>query len=304
MIDRPRSGSGASRTGKAEVNQPTVRCRSRSANSSSRPWPSSSIRAEALAGEAADGAGQRGQQQVVDLRAVGGAAPPAASAAVAPRSSCSGGGGGGGREVRPVGVVAGGIGGRAGQQRPPRSGPRRGDRRRWAQACSRVVQACSELVRRQRRRGLPARRLLVERLQVLEQHPPGDAVDDQVVDGEQQAGGRRPVATGRPRAAAGPSARSQAALGLVADALDLGRAGGRPDPEQAGLLPLGVALLQPRRPPGGSAGAGRRGGRPGGRRARPSAAGVERAPRLQQHRLVVVVRGPASGRRRRRPGSG
>ncbi|MND67024.1 hypothetical protein D3C80_584290 [compost metagenome] len=44
LIDSPRSATGVSCTGYRVLNQPRVRVRSMPSNSSSRPWPSSSIR--------------------------------------------------------------------------------------------------------------------------------------------------------------------------------------------------------------------------------------------------------------------
>ncbi len=58
-------------TGNRLENQPTVRVRSMSSNRSSRPWPSSWISVAALPGPAANGTRQCGQQQVIDLSAIG-----------------------------------------------------------------------------------------------------------------------------------------------------------------------------------------------------------------------------------------
>ena len=66
---RPRSSS---RTGNRLVNQPTVRDRSTSSNSSSRPCPSRSSSSSSRPAPLPEGLRQRRQQHVVDLRAVRG----------------------------------------------------------------------------------------------------------------------------------------------------------------------------------------------------------------------------------------
>ncbi len=139
-------------------------------------------------------------------------------------------------------------------------------------------------------------------LQVLQQDAPGDAVDDQVMDGDQQVRGRgrrAPVVHQH-----GPYVdaleRVEAALGVLQGAVEVGLLGDVPLPQDLLRRVRGEGLGGDHQTGGGIGGAGGVGvgGEPGGQRrvrgdhgleGQAQGRGVDGAAQFEQHRLVPLV---------------
>ncbi|SAI60746.1 Uncharacterised protein [Bordetella ansorpii] len=182
----------------------------------------------------AQGAAQGGQQQIVDLAAIGRGCALEQGLGFFTRQ----------RDAQAVAVALRGRAVRMGASQRRRSplGPPvvdlRGVVRRMAHqgTCPVLVTAAA----RGQRRGFAGQGLLVGLRQILQQNAPRHAVDGQMVDHQQQA--RRPVGhRDGHRAQQRPGLHVQAALGLLADLGDRGRAGGLAPPDHAiGHLGLGL----------------------------------------------------------------